>query len=200
MKTLAVTSLDDKTKVIAMNNDIITLLDGVDEFKDRHPKDENILTTKVAVTKVLQALKSFTECVRYLNTRRSGGTLLSLDSEAAVQDTLYLMLRPWVSDLVPENPTDKIANRYSIKDFLSRSSRIVIEAKYVRSADHGKSIVKELNDDIETYRYHPHCDDLIFFIYDPDALIPDSAALSRHISSNRVYDEKVLKCHGVIKP
>lgn len=183
-----------------MNRDIGSLLEGVDKFKDVYPKSEQLSTAKVHVAKVLEALHSFTECVRYLNTRRTGGALLSLDSEAAVQDALYLMLRPWITDLVPENPTDKIANRYSIKDFLSRSSRIVIEAKYVRNADHGKSIVKELNDDIETYRYHQYCDDLIFFIYDPDALIPDSAALSRHITSNRRYDQKVLRCHGVIKP
>jgi hypothetical protein len=110
------------------------------------------------------------------------------------------MLRPWIVDLVAENPTDKVANRFSIKDYLSKANRVVIEAKYIRSADHGKSIVKELNDDIETYRYHPSCDDLIFFIYDPDGLIPDAAALERHISSQRSYEDKILRCHTVIKP
>ena len=183
-----------------MTSDLKTFLEGVDELKDRYRKSKGSLTNKVTVEKVLDALHSFTDCVRYLNTRRSGGALLSLDSEAAVQDALYLMLRPWITDLIPENPMDKIGNRYSIKDFISRSSRIVIEAKFVRNTDHGKNIIKELNDDIETYRYHSHCDDLIFFIYDPDALIPDSAALSRHILANRTYDNKVLRCHGVIKP
>jgi hypothetical protein len=119
------------------------------------------------------------------------------DSEAKFP---YLMLRPWVLDLVPENPTDKVANRFSIKDFLSRSGRFVIEAKFVRDKDHGKSLAKEINDDIETYRYHPYCDDLIFFIYDPDSNIPDAAALERHVQTNRSYDGKTLRCHGVIKP
>ena len=31
-----------------------------------------------------------------------------------------------------------------------------------------RRFAKEINDDIETYRYHPNCDDLVFFIYDPD--------------------------------
>ncbi len=75
-------------------------------------------------------------------------------------------------DLVPENPTDKVASRYSIKDFLSVSARTVIEAKYVRESGHGKSITKELHDDIENYRHHPACRNLVFFIYDPDSLIP----------------------------
>jgi len=110
------------------------------------------------------------------------------------------MLRPWILDLVPENPTDKIANRYTIKDFLSQTARVVIETKFVRDKEHGKSLAKEINDDIETYRYHPYCDDLIFFIYDPEGHIPDAAALERHVRSNRIYDGKNLRCHGVIKP
>ncbi len=186
--------------MVKMNSSLTDILQGVDKIKNNMIVPDKKGSPKVNLEKVLGALDAFTDCVRYLNTRRSGGTLLSLDSEAAVQDTLYIMLRPWIADLVPENPTDKIGNRYSIKDFLSKSSRIVIEAKYIRSADHGKNITKEINDDIETYRYHSHCDDLVFFIYDPDALIPDSAAIYRHISTNRVYDDKILRCHGVIKP
>lgn len=159
----------------------------------RHKKE-------ISIEAVLAALNSFTEIVRYLNTRRSTGAILDLTSEAAVQDALYLMLRPWILDLVPENPTDKIANRFTIKDFLSESGRFVIEAKFVRSADHGKQLAKEINDDIETYRYHPSCDDLVFFIYDPDGNIPDAAALERHVKTSRSYDGKVLRCHGIIKP
>ncbi len=178
--------------------DILTGIEQLGSTNKRARRDAS--STQVEVVRILAALNSFSDCVRYLNTRRTGAALLTLDSEAAVQDALYLMLRPWIVDLVPENPTDKVANRYSIKDFLSKANRVVIEAKYIRGAEHGKSIVKELNDDIETYRYHSSCDDLIFFIYDPDGLIPDGAALERHISSQRSYEDKLLRCHGVIKP
>ena len=149
---------------------------------------------------VMEALRSFTDIVRYLNTRRSKGAKLELSDEAAVQDALYLMLRPWIVDLTPENPTDKIGSRYVIKDFVSHKNKFVIEAKYIRSKEHGKHITKELNDDIETYRYHSSCNDLIFFIYDPEGYIPDTAALERLLQSNRVYDNKNLSCHAVIKP
>lgn len=177
-----------------------SILAGADALRARHGSNRPERIARVEVARVIAALGSFNDCVRYLNTRRSGGALLALEGEAAVQDALYLMLRPWLTDLVPENPTDRIGNRYSIEDFLSQTNRLVIEAKYVRDAAHGKSIVKELNDDIETYRYHPSCDDLIFFIYDPDGLIPDSAALERHLTSSRAYGGKVLRCHAVIKP
>jgi REase_DpnII-MboI len=184
-----------------MTSTVGTLLTGIDELRAKHQQiNHPVAKAGVNVDRWLTALRSFGECVRYLNTRRSGGARLNLDSEAAVQDVLYLMLRPWVADLIPESPTEKIANRFSIKDFVSQSSRVVLEAKYVRNAEHGKSIVKELNDDIETYRYHPYCDDLIFFIYDPDGFIPDAGALERHLCSSRRYEEKTLKCHVVIKP
>jgi hypothetical protein len=185
----------------AMTDTISTVLSGVDDFRSKHRNVARpALRVRVEVDKIVTALDSFGECVRYLNTRRSAGARLHLDNEAAVQDVLYLMLRPWVTDLVPENPTDKIANRFSIKDFVSESSRVVLEAKYIRNAEHGKAIVKELNDDIETYRYHPSCDDLIFFIFDPDGFIPDAGALQRHLCSSRSYGDRTLTCHVVIKP
>lgn len=180
---------------------LVDILAGVEKIQESYGQiTSGQATASVSIISVLAALNSFTNIVRYLNTRRSSGAVLELSNEAAVQDVLYLMLRPWVLDLVPEGPTDKIANRFSIKDFGSKSGRFVIEAKFVRSAEHGKSLAKEINDDIETYRYHGYCDDLVFFIYDPEGNIPDAAALERHLKTSRVYDGKVLGCHGVIKP
>lgn len=181
--------------------DLESILDGIDKISAR--KQELVLVEDefhTSIAEVMEALRSFSDIVRYLNTRRSKGARLELIDEAAVQDALYLMLRPWISDLVPENPTDKVANRSSIKDFVSHKNKFVIEAKFVRNKDHGKQITKELNDDIETYRYHNSCNDLIFFIYDPEGHIPDAAALERHLQSSRVYDSKILRCHAVIKP
>jgi len=154
----------------------------------------------VGAGRIVLALEEFMECVRYLNTRRSS-TVLTLDSEAAVQDAIYLMLRPWVLDLVAESPTERVAaSRYSIKDFVSKSAKTIIEAKFIRDVAHGKSITKELHDDIEIYRSHPHCENLVFFIYDPDALIPDKAALTRQIVVARTYDGVSLTCHLIVRP
>lgn len=184
-----------------ISDPVTAVLDGIQRFQEKYSTlVQRGMQSSVGLETVLDALNEFMECVRYLNTRRSSGAILNLTDEAAIQDTLYLMLRPWIHDLVPENPTDKVGNRYSIKDFLSKSLRVVFEAKYVRSADHGKSLVKELNDDIETYRYHQFCDHLIFFIYDPDACIPDVASLIRHASELRQYGDKILKCYVIVKP
>lgn len=149
---------------------------------------------------IVGALENFMECVRYLNTRRSGGAILSLESEADVQDAIYLMLRPWVKDLIPEDPTGRIGNRYAIKDFISMSARTIVEAKFIRDKDHARSISKELHDDIETYRHHQHCDNIIFFMYDPDTHISDCDALKRAIHAGRVYDGRALNVLLIVKP
>jgi hypothetical protein len=158
-------------------------------------------TTRISA--VLFALKEFDVCVRYLNTRRSAGAVINIESEADVQDVLYLLLRPWIVDLAYESPADKSANRYVIKDFSSKAGRFVIDAKYIRDKEHGRLISKELHDDIEMYRTHPHCDDLVFFVYDPDALIPDQRALREAIEVERAYggeEARHLTCHIVVKP
>ena len=155
---------------------------------------------RLSIHKVLSALGQFQECVRYLNTRRSKGAAIDINGEDDLQDVLYLMLRPWIIDLTPENPTDKAASRYSFEDFLSKESGIVVEAKYVRDKKHGKEITRELNDDIENYRNHPNCDCLVFFIYDPNSLIPDVTALRKHVETKRNYNGKTLSVHCVVKP
>jgi hypothetical protein len=151
----------------------------------------------------LLALQEFDACVRYLNTRRSAGAVINIQSEADVQDVLYLLLRPWIVDLAYESPADKSANRYVIKDFSSAAGRFVVDAKYIRDKEHGRLISKELHDDIEMYRTHPRCDDLVFFVYDPDAFIPDQRALREAIEIERAYGkggEKLLRCHLIVKP
>ena len=158
--------------------------------------ESNVSITAINIRAMLE---EFMESVRYLNTRRSE-TTLSLMSEAAVQDAIFLMLRPSVHDLVPESPTDRVASRFTIKDFRSASARTIIEAKFIRDRDHGRQISREIHDDIETYRTDPLCDHLIFFIFDPDIYIPDRAALQRQIEVERFYDQKQLNCYVIVKP
>ncbi len=160
-------------------------------------------TPTVGVGPVLLAMREFDACIRYLNTRRSAGAVINIESEADVQDVLFLLLRPWVVDLIWESPADKSANRYVIKDFSSAMGRFVVDAKYIRDKEHGRLISKELHDDIEMYRNHPRCDHLIFFIYDPNALIPDQRALREAIEIERAYGaagEKRLICQLIVKP
>ena len=172
------------------------LLARISEFRKTLP--DSSAQDILSCGDILAALQQFSECVRYLNTRRSG-TEISLENEASVQDAVFLMLRPWVHDLIPESPTEKLGNRYTIKDFSSKSSKTIIEIKFIRNEMHGKEITKELYDDIENYRHNPNCEHLVFFIYDPDSHIPDVNALRMVIEEKRLYgDGRSLHCHLVI--
>lgn len=155
---------------------------------------------RFGVGDILSALEQFPECVRYLKTSRSSGAVIGINCEANVQDVVFLMLRPWIIDIVPEDPTDKSASRYSIKDFISKDLETVVEVKYIRDKKHGRSISKELHDDIEMYKNHPQCKHLVFFIYDRDTVIPDVAALKKQIEGPRNYDSKKLTVFCVVKP
>ncbi len=161
-------------------------------------KTEEASSLPVEPLTITKALQEFSECVRYLKTRRSKGAVINLESEADVQDVVFLMLRPWVHDLVPENPTGKTANRYALGDFFSKSAKTIIEVKFIREKEHGKEIIGELSEDIELYR--DHCDHLIFFIFDPDSNIPDGDALKRAITVERMYAGKRLHCQLIIRP
>jgi hypothetical protein len=173
------------------------MIAGLATFASRR---QLVAAETVSVSGVCAALQEFGECVRYLNTRRSSGAILQLDSEASVQDALYLILRPWVHDLVPENPTDRTGNRFSVADFRSRRLRLFIEAKFVRDKQHGRGISKELHDDIEVYRQHPDCDTIVFFVYDADSSIPDERELRRVIEEPRTYTGRPLTCMLIVKP
>jgi len=173
---------------------------AVSKLRNKYPS--SAADVEINAAKIADALEQFQECVRYLNTRRSSGAVLNLNSEADVQDAVYLILRPWVTDLVWENPTGKVANRYTIKDFVTREAKTVIEAKYVRNENHGRQISREMHDDIENYRHHQHCNNLIFFVYDPNSFIPDLERLREQIEEERTYggSNRVLKCMLIVKP
>lgn len=179
--------------VAVARNDIASII-------SQHGYQQKIASKAITVATVVNCLEQFQDCVRYLNTRRSKGAIIDLNDENDVQDVVYLMLRPVILDLIPENPTDKVASRYVIKDFLSKELCLVIEAKFVRDRRHGRNITKELHDDIETYRNHPHCSNIIFFVYDRDGLIPDVRALKLQVEAKRNYDGKQLNVFCIVKP
>jgi len=184
------------------NDQIAELCGRVSKLNELHgsrTQSRPSRSESLSAAAIVSALEEFQECVRYLNTRRSEASL-ELDSEATVQDAIYLMLRPWVHDLTPESPTDRVANRYTIKDFVSPSARCIVEAKFIRDRDHGRLVSREIHDDIETYRHDPRCETVVFFVYDPNAHIPDRLALQRHVETERIYDGRRFVCRLVLRP
>jgi len=157
------------------------------------PRPKGIVTADSAIS----ILDGFEDCLRYLKSRRR--PLLGISDEYQLQDFLFLMLKGSIQDLTPENPTDRVASRFSSQDFLSKSLALVVEAKFIRDKKHGRSVTRELHDDIEMYRTHPSCSTLVFFLYDPQKFIPSVDALRRHIEGERRYEGKVLTVRCLVK-
>lgn len=112
-----------------------------------------------------------------LTHRRKGSQPLSFGSEYDVQDLLHALLRPWVSDIRPEEFTPSYAGSSTRMDFLLPAHRLVIETKIVRDRAHARRVGDELIIDIDHYRRHPACSALWCVIYDPDQLITNADGL-----------------------
>jgi hypothetical protein len=74
---------------------ISAILEGVEVLAKAYPSAGRPDRSTVPVADALAALNAFSDIVRYLNTRRSKAATLDLSDEAAVQDALFLMLRPF---------------------------------------------------------------------------------------------------------
>lgn len=112
-----------------------------------------------------------------LTHRRKGSQSLSFGSEYDVQDLLHALLRPWISDIRPEEFTPSYAGSSTRMDFLLPTHALVIETKIVRDRPHAKRIGDELIIDVEHYRRHPECKRLWCVIYDPEHLVTNSEGL-----------------------
>ncbi|MEX0715211.1 MAG: hypothetical protein WD066_01420 [Planctomycetaceae bacterium] len=132
-----------------------------------------------------------------LTHRRKGSQALSFGSEYDVQDLLHALLRPWISDIRPEEFTPSYAGSSTRMDFLLPSYSLVIETKIIRDRAHARRVGDELIIDIEHYRRHPACKTLWCAIYDPDHLITNADGLCSDLQGQRVtadgsVDVKVL--------
>jgi len=124
-----------------------------------------------------------------LTHRRKGTQPLSFGSEYDVQDLLHALLRPWISDIRPEEFTPSYAGSSTRMDFLLPAHNLVIETKIVRDRAHAKRVGDELIIDVEHYRKHPACSSLWCVIYDPDQLITNAEGLKTDVQGRRTSQD-----------
>lgn len=127
-----------------------------------------------------------------LTHRRKGLQPLSFRSEYDVQDLLHALLRPWISDIRPEEFTPSYGGSSTRMDFLLPAHQLVIETKIVRDRSHARSVGQELIIDIEHYRKHPACAFLWCVIYDPEHLITNSEGLKKDLQGLRAFDDGTI--------
>jgi len=133
-----------------------------------------------------------------LTHRRKGAISLSFMSEYDIQDLLHALLRPWISDVRPEEFTPSYAGSSTRMDFLLPEHSLVIETKLVRDRAHGRRIGDELIIDIDHYRVHPECSFLWCIIYDPNHYIQNIGGLVRDLGGESNNEKGSIKTKVVV--
>src|SRR5664280_1145871 len=130
--------------------------------------------------------------------RRKGFQSLSFSSEYDVQDLLHALLRPWISDIRPEEFTPSYAGSNTRMDFLLPAHNLVIETKRVRDKAHAPKVGDELIIDIEHYRKHPNADHLWCVIYDPELYITNPGGMISDLEGRRSTPDGTVNVKVVI--
>jgi hypothetical protein len=134
-------------------------------------------------------LRGLRRAMHPLTHRRKGAQQLIFSNEYDVQDLLHALLRPWVSDIRPEEFTPSYAGSSTRMDFLLPAHGLVLELKFVRDRTHAKHIGDELIIDIEHYRVHPQCKVLWCVVYDPDNLLTNAEGLRTDLEGKRSRED-----------
>lgn len=166
-------------RVLPQGADLVTL-------ETRHRSAPLAPVKPAKVEELLEVIvRGLRRAMHPLTHRRKGMQPLSFGSEYDVQDLLHALLRPWVSDIRPEEFTPSYAGSSTRMDFLLPAHTLVIETKIVRDRAHAKRVGDELIIDIEHYRKHPDCSALWCVIYDPDELITNADGLRTDLQGPR---------------
>lgn len=145
-----------------------------------------------------QILTKFDRSVRQLRRRHNNRPTIDAKDEYDVQDILHTILKCYFEDVRPEEYCPSYAGSSSRIDFLLKTERIIIEAKYATSKLKDKKIGEQLIIDIKRYETHPDCNTLFCFVYDPDGNITNPIALENDLSGQ--HGKNNLKVKVVISP
>lgn len=130
--------------------------------------------------------------------RRKGAQSLLFSSEYDIQDLLHALLRPWISDIRPEEFCPSYAGSNTRMDFLLPAHNLVIETKRVRDKAHASKVGDELIIDIEHYRKHPNTDHLWCVIYDPELYISNPKGMVNDLEGARSTPEGSVKVKVIV--
>lgn len=130
--------------------------------------------------------------------RRKGSQSLLFTSEYDIQDLLHALLRPWISDIRPEEFCPSYAGSNTRMDFLLPAHNLVIETKRIRDRSHASKVGDELIIDIEHYRRHQNASYLWCVVYDPELFISNPKGLIRDLEGIRATPEGKIDVKVVV--
>ena len=127
---------------------------------------------------------NFHKMVKCLRGRYNNRNTIDVQDEYDVQDLLFAVLQLFFEDIRKEEWTPSYAGNCSRVDFLLKKEKIVIEVKKTRSSMKDKDLGEQLIIDIERYKVHPDCKQLICFVYDPEGRIVNPIGIVNDLENN----------------
>jgi hypothetical protein len=109
-----------------------------------------------------------------------------------VQDLLHSLLSLYYDDIRPEEWTPSYAGSSVRIDFVIPEIKTVIEVKKTRDSMTDKKLSEELIIDIEKYQKHPDCEKIYCFVYDPDTILRNPAAIKKDLEEKHQGFVKVF--------
>lgn len=123
----------------------------------------------------------FREVAIQLTRRHDKRPTIIIENEYDVQDLLHALLKLFFDDVRPEEWTPSYAGGAVRTDFLIPEIKTIIEVKKTRDSMNDKKVGEELIIDIEKYQNHPDCDKIYCFVYDPDRILNNPAAIKKDL-------------------
>lgn len=151
------------------------------------------------ITTIKNAVDSLTPSIRLFNRREKGLSQWPISREDDVRDLMYVMLRAAISDIRTEEPIPSRAGTYKFIDIYSQIARLFIEIKWIGRHGGWKQILKQINDDIQSYVAHPYCDTLVFVVIDAAKDIPDPSLIERDYTCIQNIDSKNIDIHLFVR-
>lgn len=120
-----------------------------------------------AIEAVMRVIDQFPAATHALRQRQRSRPPFVINDEYDAQDLFHALALGVLPDLVPEDPASKVAGKGSRLDFTSRSARLGVELKYLRSAADLERVRQEILVDESTYQMHPHVETVAVLVHDP---------------------------------
>jgi hypothetical protein len=139
-----------------------------------------------ALFTISRAVQALTPTIRAFNARERSLQPWTVSREDDVRDLLFVMLKPAMFDLTKEEPTPSLAGTHKFVDLSSNASRIFIEIKWLGRRSRWKTILGEIQIDIQSYPTHPACQSLVFVVVDAVRGVPDPRLVETEISGTQV--------------
>ena len=127
----------------------------------------------------------FHRMAQQLLKRREDRPTLEITDEYDVQDLFHAILLLDFPDVRKEEWNPSYAGAASRSDFLLKPQETVIEIKKTRNGLGAREVGEQLIIDIEKYRNHPNCSQLLCFVYDPEYRITNPCGIENDLSGVR---------------